>query len=304
MSKTVILTLVGLLLVALAAIVWWPRLSPEQQATQILRELDSDPLLIPENPRDSSRLGEAVGELVAIGDEAVPALVRCLRENKCSRFAREAAWRTLYELGPRAHAAVPFLVESLQSNDMIVVAKAAVVLLQMGEAGRPAVPHLLAVIESGQADMYSLAALGAVATPDDEVLQALRRARADGDSEARAFATAALVRLRGDEGEIDRLREWLTSDDESTRNSAVGALGYLGPSAAPAVGDLQLRLSDPEPYIRANAAAALGDIGAAAATALPALERLRDAQGSGTEDAAEDAIWRIRQAQAARRPDR
>ena len=69
----------------------------------------------------------------------------------------------------------------------------------------------------------------------------------------------------------------LKSPDVTVRQSAALALGTIGPEVAPeAVPPLTTALADPDASVQQAAADALGKMGPAAASAIPALERLAD----------------------------
>jgi HEAT repeat protein len=63
----------------------------------------------------------------------------------------------------------------------------------------------------------------------------------------------------------------LSHEDKYVRRHAVWGLGKLGPLAKPALADLCAALRDPDPRTASGAAQALGNTGAEAADAIPAL---------------------------------
>lgn len=75
------------------------------------------------------------------------------------------------------------------------------------------------------------------------------------------------------------LSEWiadLKAVAPQTRNAAAYEISGLGPEAAPAVPALILALDDPSPSVRFPVTVALGEIGSAAADAVPRLKKMMD----------------------------
>jgi len=233
--------------------------------------------------------------LVRLGAEAVPALVRTLRESpvaapslredpSVARAMRENlsavridAASTLGQMGGAAVAAVPALIESLESGDWELVKasahaierispdsdlafnavigayvtalnnpdtrqrwEAVAALARLGARAKPAGPHLIRLLEdptSGAA--WALGCMGAAASPaTPHLMQALRRPDAD------------------------------------VRRQAADALGRIGPAASAAVPALVSAMADRDPEVRWRAAAAIGRIGAGASGCESALKLL------------------------------
>ncbi len=80
---------------------------------------------------------------------------------------------------------------------------------------------------------------------------------------------------------IDSLRAELKLGDSGRQLDAARALSLFGPQAAPAVPELIATLESPSALIRKSAAIALGRIGAAASSAIPALEASSDGTLAG-----------------------
>ena len=76
---------------------------------------------------------------------------------------------------------------------------------------------------------------------------------------------------------VSLFAENLTDKDVLVRVDAAAALGFIGPTASPAVPALSEALRDEEPVVRWSAANAIGGIGPSARAAIPALlETLSD----------------------------
>ncbi len=93
---------------------------------------------------------------------------------------------------------------------------------------------------------------------------------------------------------LDRLIAGLMDPDENVRLMSANSIGALGPKASAAVPPLAeaLRARDEHVHVLRSAASALGNIGRAAAPAIPALEELRKMPRARW--AAEEAIRKIR----------
>lgn len=94
-------------------------------------------------------------------------------------------------------------------------------------------------------------------------------------------------------GALDKHLVALQSQDAVTKHDAVIALGEMGPAAAMAVPALMKTLSDTNDDIRVAAAEALGKIGPAARAALPALEKALKDPDDRVQEAARQAINKI-----------
>src|SRR5262249_50740731 len=108
-------------------------------------------------------------------------------------------------------------------------------------------------------------ALGEVGRLDiDTALPALRKVATSPDAETRAAAIHALGPLRSDKVMNDLLVA-MKNAELSVRLAAVGSLGQLGADAAAAVPALTQALEGKEPALQQAAAGAMGNFGDAAA---------------------------------------
>jgi HEAT repeat protein len=101
-----------------------------------------------------------------------------------------------------------------------------------------------------------------------------------GAASGQAFLGKSVARWKAD---LDPAKTWVE------RRSAAFALGKMGKDALPALGDLGLRLSDPDPTVREAAAFAIGEICATAKVTRP---ELQDALCNRLKDEKEDALVR------------
>jgi HEAT repeat protein len=97
--------------------------------------------ILSEKPGDEAERAVARKALLAIGEEAVPALSNALYDEDPT--ARERALEVISELGPRGAAAVPDLLYLTRAADERVREPAHEVILGMGEA---AIPQLIAIL--------------------------------------------------------------------------------------------------------------------------------------------------------------
>jgi hypothetical protein len=88
--------------------------------------------------------------LVAIGADAVPALIEKLGENNFKQ--RDRVMITLRTIGPGASAAVPTFITILNGNDRALATLAAESLPFFGPGGKSALPHLLAALKVDDAN--------------------------------------------------------------------------------------------------------------------------------------------------------
>jgi|GEM_PF-3106190 len=71
---------------------------------------------------------------------------------------------------------------------------------------------------------------------------------------------------------VPALRQWLSAEQADVREATAAALSQLGAAAAPAVAELTTALDDEEPLVRESAAKALGNIGPLPPSTIEALQ--------------------------------
>ena len=199
-------------------------------------------------------------------DDPMPDLMRTLRSPQADVRCRSA--KALGRLGWLAKDALPGLVQCLRDNDPAVREAAA---QAVGLMGPEALPHLCAML--GHADKYvrrnavwALGKLGPLALPAVAPLcQALR----DADPRTASGAAQALGNMQGDAAEaIPALTEAMRGTNIVLCRLAAKALSEIGRPALPA---LLAHLRHRDPFVRGEAALAIGWIGPAATAAVPAL---------------------------------
>jgi HEAT repeat protein len=202
--------------------------------------------------------------LVKMGSSAIPTLLKALGSR--NRRASQAAVRTLAEIGD---ASLPGLTRALESDHARVRAGAMRAISLMSKPGTSAadspIPGLLRILRQEDTKHSSRGSWS-------RMLRILRQ-ESDADDEsstyARAAAADALGKL-GDPAAVPDLVQALT-DPNYLAVSAALALGQIGDAAA--VGPLVDVVRDhAKSWVpRGAAAVALGNIGPAAASAVPAL---------------------------------
>ena len=113
--------------------------------------------VLSDTPADSHlevfRRCQAADSLGAAGPaatSALSALVRALDvrvEVDCVQALRVAAARAVWRIGRRAELALPHLIRALEDDYWRVVRTAVETLAEMGPAGRPAAPEVIALVK-------------------------------------------------------------------------------------------------------------------------------------------------------------
>jgi len=204
---------------------------------------------------------ELIEALAGQGAVAAPRIASRLTNEKL----RMLAARVLLRMGPDAVAAVPQLVESLDTDDPKFKAEVQFVLGTIGPEAAAAVPTLVASLsdENLEVRRSAIFALGRMGPAAAEAAPALRKfGRAD-DQFHRLGAVWALVQIETGNTELRRraipLFVRALGDDrfEIRRIEVARVLGLIGPLAKPAVPALQKALQDPSPRVRRAAEEAL-----------------------------------------------
>jgi HEAT repeat protein len=234
--------------------------------------------------------GDAANALGKVGKAAVPALTECLAHPKAD--VRLYAMSALRDIGPKAAAAVPHLIEkipdtgrynprwaiwaleaiepqgsplvtsalvnALTTAEPVSRALAAAALIRFGKNTPVAFAVLTAALRSADEDTQRQAAyaLEDVAAKIEGIVPFLSELLRQREPPLRCCAVRALGRIHSAEA-VALLVSALQGDDKALRWIAAGALGRLGPDAASALSPLNEALEDPEPLVRQEAAKAL-----------------------------------------------
>jgi HEAT repeat protein len=202
-------------------------------------------------------------------DAEVVRLIERLTKDESARQRRLAA-RALGELGSRAKAAIPALVQALDDPDSTVRDEAEAALSRFGEA---VVPELVEKLKDPDqfVRLRVVSVLGRIGPEAKAALPAVEEAKADPSPFVRAEAEKAALRIGLD---AKTLLNLLKGKDEEKRLYAIRAAGYLGHHAKPVLPELcQLLRWDKErnKEIRREAAKSLAELGKDARDALPAM---------------------------------
>ncbi len=253
----------------------------------------------------------AASALAKLGPEGVDALTVALRDPQ--RDVRQDAALGLLEIGPEATEAIPALVAALRDDDISGTIGNALAWKVKGPAvpflmktleepgggpymatevlariGAPAVPALVSALESPSLSVRRTAAriLNQIGSVPEEALPAVIAVMNDSsrEEEVRAAMPAILRRTPGSTA-YTALVGGLASDSGAVRRIAAEQIGEIGPAAADAVPLLLKLLSDPA--ASSSAGRALERMGG---TALAALEGvLRDSPDPSVRARALDA---------------
>lgn len=148
---------------------------------------------------------------------------------------------------------VPVLAEALKKPDPQVRRSA---LEDLGRIGAPAMATLASALKDGDPRVRVTAA-GAMVSIDPKQAEALAALLA-GSKDANAVVRRLAAESLAVDSAAGALAELLADKDAEVRWAAADSLGELGPAAAPAVPALLKGLADPDPAFRSVAADALG----------------------------------------------
>ena len=189
--------------------------------------------------KDAARRAEASETLVAMGPDAIDALVRGVSDEN-PRVREMSAW-TLSEIGVPTARVVPALISTLADPDENIRVVGSVILQRLGE---PAVPSLIDALsaESAEIRLNAAYALGEIGTPLDTILPALIRTLTDPEWNVRRLVVRALVTIGAPA--LDSLIPALHSEDPDLRRMAARALSDIGtPEARRAIADAKRQFS-------------------------------------------------------------
>jgi len=216
---------------------------------------------------------ESINALLRMDDESkkkyVPGFVAALKDE--NTVVRARAMTAIRYIGPPAKAAVPALIDELDGDEKGLHWNAATALGAIGPDAKAALPTLLRVLKEEGIGADAIGKIGA----DEAVIVPLLIAKLhSGEQHERNSAAYALGRYKskadvvvpaliraireGNKGL--RAEEWGDGQSRDVRATAAGALGEIGEAAAEAIPDLVRLCSDEDPRVRWVALYALGKI--------------------------------------------
>jgi HEAT repeat protein len=275
---------------------------------------------------------EALGGIGPEAKAATPLLEAALKDKK-PEMRRAAAW-SLLQIDPgndeRATAAVSVLIDGLEDHYLtlellrrvsIVYNRtagvralttllkrenvntrwmAARILSENGPGAKAAVRALIETLKDTERSprIWAAVALGSIGPGAKAAVPALAKtSKTDEFNQIRWHAAASLVQIASEKAVVPQLIEAVRGpeidDYLHARQRATEALGQLGAAARPAVPALVEALRDKNPGIRPTAAAALGEIGPDAQDAIPALTAALKEKDENVRTAAAEAIKKI-----------
>lgn len=297
-----------------------------------------DPAEIPdllhklEHPVSTESRRAAIIGLLELKEKAAPAIPRLVKMTKSNdEQLRMVAVGILASIGPKSKAALADLRKLLKDPDIHVRYWTCQALGAIGPEAKEAVPELIDVMKDDAASVrrHAALALGKIGKAGgDAVVPALIGALSDRVFQVRADASQSLGRFGPDAaaavptleksladprfhayveaslahwkitGKTDLVLKHLL--DELIKQDVPwdAAAGYaeLGDAAKSAVPDLERLLSDENTEVALYAAEALGGIGTSAERAIPALQKLaaEDQEDEDLRETAQAAIKKIR----------
>jgi HEAT repeat protein len=244
----------------------------------------------------------ALGLVGPKAPEAVPALTEALLDGESD--VRALAAKALGRIGPEAKTAAPRLAAALKDKEAAVRIHAALALRQTDgrDDGLPVLTEALKAKEAHVREQACLALSGFGGKAASAVPALVELALRDATPKVRSSAAEALGKIGPPADVFDRLGAALKDEDEQVRLSVALALWGKGKASlrADLVTVATAALKSQSASIRKRAAVVLGEFGAEAREAVPALvEALRESDAT-VRQAAAAALRRVDPAAAAR----
>jgi HEAT repeat protein len=219
--------------------------------------------------KDPSVVGNAINALAELGPKALKNVSGALGNKELRHFAI----RLIQRMGPKAESAVPALVSELQKpaesdEDVMFQREIQFALAAIGPEAAEAIPALVGSLSSDKDPIRGSAAfaLGRIGPAARAAVPALRKNMTDPNPIVRLASLRALLQIQPREPRLAAvatplLLKALDSEHELVRAEAAAALGELGGSGKPAIPRLKTLLEDDSPLVRERAADALKRLG-------------------------------------------
>ncbi len=234
-------------------------------------ELDADPELVAPalvkslQDQDETVVANAIDALSSIGPRALKHIDSALQ----NKDLRHYAVRLIARLGPEAKDAVPALIEAIGSgsrdpDDREFVREAQFAISTIGAAARDAVPALIKSLDVDDEEIQASAsyALGKIGPAARGAVLALRKSMGSESNLVQLASVRALLEIQPGQRDLlgiaaPLLVKALNSDREMVRAEAAAALGEMGSTAKNAIPRIRKLLEDDSDVVRQAAAEAL-----------------------------------------------
>jgi HEAT repeat protein len=184
--------------------------------------------------------------------------------------------------------------DRLENGSKKEQAAAAKAIASFGDLSFKAMPRLIQLLGDEDVEVRASAvfAIGRIGTPPEEVFDTLHKlATSDTSIKVKKEAFQLIKLIGGKERQAELCVACL--DDPELQQSVITTLIELGPAAEPAKKKLIEGLKNKDLYIRMYSAEALGNIGASASDAIPAIKKLLKDESEYVQKAAAEALKKI-----------
>lgn len=247
--------------------------------------------------RDAAHMAaRAIAELEPTADVIRPVMEKLIAGSDAETADR--IFNSLASIGPKI---MPLAINALKDPSPLRRERAMRVLAKVGPEAAPAVPELINIAKGDDAKqkIEALFAIGAIGPAAAAAAPAAVASLGHTDPQVQQTAAYALGKIGPAAKEaVAPLKQLTASKDDLIRLTAVWALLQIGPRSDDlvkmALPLLSAGLKSQQELVRIEAAMSLGELGKAAATALPALEAAGNDPSSSVRGAASDAIKKIK----------
>jgi HEAT repeat protein len=238
----------------------------------------------------------AITELEPSADAIGPAMQRAIAA--ADPETADRIFTAFASLGARV---VPLAINALQDPSSLRKERALRVLGKIGADAAPAVPELVTILKGNDPKLKTeaLFVAAAIGPKADAAVPEAIKALSDPDPQMQQTAGYALGKIGpGAKAAVPELKKLTSSNDELVKLTAVWALLQIGPQSPEltqmALPMLTAALGSEREMVRIEAAMSLGNLGKAAASALPSLEKAQQDESPAVRNAATEAVKQIR----------
>jgi HEAT repeat protein len=241
----------------------------------------TDALAKDPEPDIRQAIAQAIGRMGPDARPAIEALGQAVRDDKSARVREAAAQALGGRMVPHSKIAVLILADALRDPEPGPRQAAAKTLRDLGEEARPALPRLSEVARDRKLDRftraYAVQLVSRLGAGSDAAVELLTTVFADKDGppSVRVAAADALGRCGpAAEPAVPALAAALKGGPLEVRRSAAAALCRIGPAAQAAWPQIKIALGDEDATLRSEAIRVAGVIGKQQPQVVPMLARI------------------------------